>query len=80
MFLSSLDAFAVRSVGVIRKAIMPDLAATFVLDSSIYFLAVDRDFLRRVDDQADPCLAYVHDPQLNIGANQNPFARFSAQD
>jgi hypothetical protein len=59
---------------------MPDLAATFVLNSSIYFLAVDRDFLRRVDRQADPSLAYVHDPQLNIGANHNPFARFSAQD
>jgi hypothetical protein len=63
-----------------RARITSYLAATFVLNSSIYFLAVDSNFPRRVDGQADPTLAYVHDSQLDIGANHNPFARFSAQD
>ena len=63
-----------------REPIVPDLAATFFLGSSIYVLSADRDFLRRVNGQADPRLAYVHDQQLNIGADHNPFARFSAQD
>jgi hypothetical protein len=63
-----------------REPFVPDLAATFFLGSSIYVLSADRDFLRRVNGQADPTLAYVHDPQLNVGADQNPFARFSAQD
>jgi hypothetical protein len=56
----------------------PDQAATFVLDSLIYFLTVDRDFLRCGDGQADSIRAYVHDLQHNIAANHNPFARFSA--
>jgi hypothetical protein len=56
------------------------LTATFVLNSLIYLLAVNRDFLWRVDGQTDFRLADVHDPQLDVGADHNPFARFSAQD
>jgi hypothetical protein len=41
---------------------------------------MDSNFLRRVDGQADTSPADVHDPQLNVGANHNPFTTFSAQD
>jgi hypothetical protein len=50
------------------------------LNSSIYFLAVDSDFLRRVDGQTDLVPAYANDNKFDIRADHNPFAAFPAQN